>query len=318
MLILATTLISLLCLFVLVTAWIAAGQIISPPRRTLQDYHQDILRQPEGRGISIQSSLSPTTQCPYLLIEPSSKISERGKTIRKQLDQSLLQPFGKITGNIVLLHGRKGRKEDLLPVAERFCAIGFRCIIIDLPGHGEHPSPYTYYGAHPDDGLIADRVLSEAAVQFNFNKQPAYLWGMSMGGAYANKALLDTGDTWKRSIIVCSFHSLPAVIEGKISTLPTAVRIPYSKLIYSFVKLRSDFDINQSTPNKWASSINTPVMLTHGTADNLISLDQGKALFNSYSSQKKHWVEVPDAGHDNILITSMPLYSKMAKWLLES
>lgn len=317
LLIIGAILLSCFLLLPIISAWLAAGQIISPPRRDLQDYHRVILNNPENYGIEIKASVSQITNCPYLVISPHGEISERGRIIRSQVNPDQLLPFGQTIGNLVLFHGRRGRKEDLLSIAERFCAVGFRCIIIDLPAHGQHPESFTQYGAHINDGTIADNVLTEAAAKFKFLKQPAHLWGMSMGGAYANKALLDTGDVWKSAIIVCSFNSLPSVIDGKLSIIPKALRSPYHGLIDNFIKYRANFSHQDSQPKKWAESITTPVMIAHGTHDNLIPIDQGKELYQSYNSQKKYWVGVPGGGHDNILITPMPLYSEMANWLLK-
>lgn len=316
---LITIIVSLLSgafLLTLITAWIASGQITSPPRRTLQNYHQAILNHPPKLGIEIITAFSQESRCPYLIIEPRGKISPRGKIIRAQVDPQKLHPFGDIIGNIILFHGRKGRKEDLLSVAERFCAVGFRCILIDLPAHGDHSEQFTHYGAHSLDGFIAQKTLEEAAAQFKFTQQPAHLWGMSMGGAYANKNLLETQDSWKSAIIVCSFDTLANTIDAKLSVLPTIIKTPYRRLIHTFVKKRSGFDYHRAQPKKWAAHITRPVMIVHGTADSLISSNQGHGLYNSYQSQDKQWVEVLDAGHDNILITPMPLYAEMAEWLL--
>lgn len=38
--------------------------------------------------------------------------------------------------NVLLLHGVTGYKEDMLPLADRYEAIGYRVVALDLPGHG--------------------------------------------------------------------------------------------------------------------------------------------------------------------------------------
>ena len=80
--------------------------------------------------------------------EPVDEFSKRAGIIREQLtDKGVsLKPAGEVIGTLLILHGRSGIKEDYLPVAERFCAVGFRCIIPDLPGHGNNPEPFTTYG----------------------------------------------------------------------------------------------------------------------------------------------------------------------------
>lgn len=305
-----------ICSTTISTAWITSGHLVSPPRRALQSYHHDILNHPEKHGIEITKSACQQTNTPYLIIEPKGALSERGQIIRNQIDNKKLQPFGQITGNIILLHGRNGRKEDLLSISERFCAVGFRCILIDLPAHGDNSQTFTHYGAHTDDGFIAKHVLDHASSKFNFAKQPAHLWGMSMGGAYANKALLETPSHWKSAITVCTFNTLDQVITNKTSQLPHFIQSPYKKIVHALTKSRSGFDFYHAQPKNWINKVTTPIMVIHGTNDQLIHLDQGKNLFDNYASPEKQWIEVPNANHNNILITPMPLYSKMANWLL--
>jgi|GEM_PF-3411362 len=64
----------------------------------------------------------------WALIEWAAPIDEL-KPPKKTKTDSLLR-------RMLILHGRSGMKEDYLAVAERYRAIGFRCLIPDLPGHG--------------------------------------------------------------------------------------------------------------------------------------------------------------------------------------
>jgi hypothetical protein len=41
----------------------------------------------------------------------------------------------------------------------------------------------------------------------------------------------------------------------------------------------------------------------------------GKRLFDAFPEPKR-WVEVPGAGHDNVLVTDFPIYAEIAEWFL--
>lgn len=69
-------------------------------------------------------------------------------------------------------------------------------------------------------------------------------------------------------------------------------------------------------PAQWAGEINTPVMVAHGTDDQLIPIKAGKRLFSSFRSTDKKWQDVPGGNHSNVLVTPMPLYAEMASWIL--
>ena len=139
-----------------------------------------------------------------------------------------------------------------------------------------------------------------------------------MGGALTAKSLKDTPGKWTSVVVVSSFGQLSDVIETKLSVLPKMVRGFCGDTIYAVAKFRTGNDYRESRPKDWVLEAQTPVMVAHGTADKLISLEQAKELYESYGSQKKSWVEVPDASHSNVLITPMPLYAEMANWLLQN
>lgn len=289
-------------------------QLASPERRELQPYHFDWLDQPENHGIEISRSLQLNQQVPCLTVtaHPDGKLGQRGHTIRKQLlDRGIkLAPPGNIIGNLVLLHGRNGRKEDLLPVAERFCAIGLRCIIPDLPAHGESPVDTAQFGLSELERDLPQRLLVECAETQGFQPAPSALWGMSMGGCLAIRAA-STGGAWSSLTIVSSFNNLEHTIHDNCHSQILTDITSYFCQQYGGAKLSA------VTPGEWAQSITVPTLIAHGTEDSLIQLETGKILHRQFRSKHKRWIEVPGGDHDDVLITPMPLYSEMASWIME-
>ncbi|WP_347440869.1 alpha/beta fold hydrolase [Rubritalea sp.] len=187
-----------------------------PERRLIQDHLREWLDQPNLQRIRIRSHscLTNTTPCLLVTPDPASGPAKRGQRLRDRLtkkNHTLLQ-YGEIKGTIVLLHGRNGRKEDLLAVAERFCAVGFRCLLPDLPAHGESARATASFVLSAFDQSFASSVLQEMEHAYHFKKDPSYLWGMSMGGAFTSAAPKHSSDRWSTAVIVCSFDSLPTII----------------------------------------------------------------------------------------------------------
>ncbi|MEM9238116.1 MAG: hypothetical protein AAGB14_15195, partial [Verrucomicrobiota bacterium] len=142
----------------LAIGWLGSARLISPPRRALQDYHREILDDPARFGLSV-TNFTSTGDTPCLMVTPTRKPKPAHKS--RQLRQSLrtrgIEPprWGEIRGTVVLLHGHTGRKEDHLPICERFVAAGFRCLLPDLPSHGDHPSNVATFGKNEAE-LIED------------------------------------------------------------------------------------------------------------------------------------------------------------------
>ncbi|MEO5913224.1 MAG: alpha/beta fold hydrolase [Luteolibacter sp.] len=310
-------------LLVIVTAsglifW-AGSEIASPTQRPLMDYHHEFLSNSTAHGLVIKSfTASDGTPCLVVTPDPSGNLGDRGNKIRQQLTARglTLKPSGQIVGTLVLVHGRKGRKEDYLPIAERLCAAGFRCVIPDLPAHGDHPATIATYGVR--EATLPARVLTEAAKQFSFDLQPAGLLGMSTGGSVSVHAADQPAAPWKALAVICSFDSFPKVIEGQASYYIGSTLGPFwakgTDLVYHW---KSGIHLADIQPHHHAANLRIPTLIAHGTADHVSSITCGKCLFDSLpTATPKRWIEIPGAGHDNVLITAYPIYADIAEWML--
>ncbi len=299
--------------------WIAAGQLVQPTRRPLQKYQRDWFLHPEAHGILLSSEQCDYGRVPCLLVAPDAKAGpgNRGALLRGQLAKigGKLLPYGQTRGLLVLLHGRNGRKEDLLPVAERFAAAGFKCVIPDLPAHGDSPINYARFSVDPFERNIVVHVLEDARRFFQESDAPAGIWGLSMGGAFAIHAVSDAPNLWRAMIIVSSFDTLQGVVDDKLSPLPAALSGSFNTVLAHLTQYRGGSDLHQVRPDLWASRITLPVFIAHGDNDSLISLNHGRRLFEAFSGLDKEWTIVPGADHYNILVTDMPLYAKMSAWM---
>lgn len=297
----------------------AGLEIASPSRRPLMDYHRGFLTNPAAHGLVIDRfTASDGTPCLVCTPDPSGSPGGRGCIIREQLAGRglALPPAGRILGTLVLVHGRKGRKEDYLPIAERLCASGFRCVIPDLPAHGDHPAMIATYGIR-EAGLPA-RALDEAGRKFGFDPQPAGLLGMSMGGSVAMHATALPDAPWKALVIISSFDSFPGVVESQACRyLGSTLGRPWAKAADAIYQRKSGISIADIQPHLHASSLRLPTLIAHGTSDRVISISSGRRLLDSLpATTSMKWIEVPGAGHDNVLITSYPIYADIAEWML--
>ena len=244
---------------------------------------------------------------------------ERGQAIRQQLQNWAvsLKPYGESRGIVVILHGRNSRKEALLPAAERFAAAGFKSVLPDMPAHGDSPVPEMYFSTTEFEHQFANNVLADARTFFKDNHSPAVIWGYSMGGTYAIDAVTRQPGNWNAMVIVSSFDSLPGMMADRIKELPSLLIPAVYQGVASLLELRAGFDVTQVQPVQWVSTIKIPTLVVHGDSDQLIAFERGKRLFSALASVDKKFVTVPNAGHANILVTDFPIYTFMAKWLID-
>jgi uncharacterized protein len=308
----------MLCAFGIVL-W-SGHQLASPARRVLQDYHREFLADPSAHGVILKSfTLKDGTPC--LMMEPlaNGRVGIRGEKVRAQLTTENV-PFpapGSIHATLVLVHGRKGRKEDYLLIGERLCAVGFRCLLPDMPAHGDHPVSTITFGLR--ESGIPENTLHEAAQRFGFSPMPSGLLGMSMGGAVAIHAAARDSAPWKTVVIISSFDRLETAVH---QTLATRIGGPLASLlqhsagwVYQCKTGLPLADIRSDLP---ASRLKMPVLMAHGTEDRVIPFSSGQKLFSSIpDTVTKQWIDVPDADHENVLITDFPIYAAITCWMLE-
>ena len=298
----------------------AASDIASPKPAEIPSGTASVLEDPAAANLRIQKIICLDGKVPALVVEPESDkslpLSKKSSLIRQQLSERgrPLSPHGSIQGTVVILHGRNGRKEHGLGIAERFCAVGLRCILLDLPSHGESPVENVQFGMTDWEKSIPYEVLTECSNKLGFNPEKVALWGMSMGGSFANAAAAhpEHGHVWDSLTIVCSFDSLDTVIHNKC-------KLDWlTEITSNLCQMHGGPDFFEVRPVDWANEISQPILVVHGDQDKLIPISSGKALYEGYRSEKKKWLTVEDGNHNNILITPMPLYAEMADWMLEN
>ena len=309
-----------LCLFLITALCLWAGdQLASPTRRPLQDYHREFLADPAAHGVIVESfKLSDDTPC--LMVQPRAdgKLGTRGLKLRDQFktETIALPTAGQVIGTLVLVHGRKGRKEDYLLIAERLCAVGFRCILPDMPAHGEHPGVYATFGIREAD--IPARALQETAEKFMFTPVPAGLIGMSMGGAVSMQAAARPDQPWQALIILSSFDRLESAIQKNVSDrIGSFLGNVWADMAGWVYQWKTGIAISDIRSDLAAAKIMIPTLVAHGTSDRIIPHESGKRLYAALPETiKKQWIDVPEADHDNVLITDFPIYATVAKWML--
>lgn len=302
-----------------VATWWAATQLAHPSRRPLQNFHREFIRYPTAHGVELRSFVC-ADGTPCLVCEPESSgaLGKRGVLIRTQLQAKglVLPPPGAIAGNLVLVHGRRGRKEDYLLIAERLCAAGFRCILPDLPAHGAHPGETAFYGVK--EWPLPAMVLGEAAARFDFEEQPAGIMGISMGGAVGIRSAARSDAPWRAAVFLSTFDTLGEVVQHQAASLiGERAGSLWRKSTEWLYEQEAGMPVSAADSLALVPSLKCPTLIAHGTSDRVIPLRCGERLFAALpAGLEKRWIEIPGADHDNVLITDFPIYAEMAKWML--
>ncbi|GAA5481469.1 alpha/beta hydrolase family protein [Haloferula sargassicola] len=310
---------SLLALAALSTiGWLGSGHLVEPKRRALQDYHLERLEHPAAFGLKITAYTGPE-KTPCLLVEPEpGGRGWRARDLRKSLKRP--PPWGEILGTVVMLNGHGGRKEDHLPSCERFTAAGFRCLVPDLPGHGDHPAPHATFGK--DECELIEALVDDLPGRFSLKPQPVFLYGVSQGGAIALQTAARSPQRWAGVISAAAFASLERTVERSAAELAPkyAGLAPVAAFSVGCGSwLRAGYAPWQIRPAKAAEKLTMPVMIIHGENDRFIPFADAREIFDRIPAETKILRPVVDGTHGRVLATDAGhLYPEMCRFLLDA
>jgi len=316
------TLSALVLVSAAVIAVIGSSATLAPNRRAIEPWHREILNHAEEFGMTIESA-SDRSGNPYLVCEPNPQAKgKKAQLLRAEMKKKGTEPSapGKIHGTLMLLHGHKGCKEDHLPVSERFCAAGFRCLCIDLPGHGKNPNAYATFG-HKEVSLLIE-LWRDYLLKHPEARGPLGIFGVSQGGAIALQWAAREPSTVSAVASVCSFASLDQPIAASAEHLPPILRDakPLTTRACALgIYCRCGFFPSEISPLNAASELHCPVFITHGSKDSFVPAGAAEQIFRAIPHQQKTLRLIENAGHHNVLaIGSTALYADLCCFFLRS
>ena len=193
-------------------------------------------------------------------------------------------PAEKAAGVVLLCHGNGGNISHRLETLRILHGLGLSTLIFDYRGYG------TSAGRPGEKGTYMD---AEAARRWLIDHKPAVasrivLMGRSLGGAVA--AHLARTHPPAGLVLESSFTSIPDIGARMYPFLP--------------IRLLSRFDYDT---RKYVGQVSCPVLVIHGTGDELVPFAHGQALFEA-ANEPKEFLEL-SGGHNDGFLSAGTLYT---------
>ncbi len=196
-------------------------------------------------------------------------------------------------GIIISLHGIGSCKEHGLPLAKHLAEQGIETIVFDGRGHGESGGKYNTYGFYEklDVSNIMDYIKARKP------EAKVGIWGNSLGGAIALQALA-IDQRIEFGVIESTFTDMRLIVHDYAKRLMGGISLRFASnyALWRASKI-ANFDPNKVKPIISVQSIKQPVLIAHGDADENISVEYGKQLFENLKSTDKELVIVEGGGH---------------------
>ncbi len=196
---------------------------------------------------------------------------------------------GESAPTVIVLHGVKKNRTDVLRTALMLRQTGFNVLILDGRAHGNSEGRFVTYGFNErrDVETVIEWLIAEKGI----DRDLIGLAGESMGAAIALQVAAH--HSWIKAVWADSpFASLRRIASEyvrRVTGLPDSVLTPVLWTTLRVANYRGKFDVDLVDPLKMAAKIQAPVFLVHGTADQLIETEHSKNIYDALSGKKELW-----------------------------
>ena len=216
---------------------------------------------------------------------------------------------------VLLLHGLKGNRLEMMNYADIFLAHGYSVLMPDSRAHGNSGGEIATYGMLERD----DNHRWVTWLEMNQHPGCVYGFGESMGAAQLLQSLA-VESRYCAVIAECSFSTFRETSYDRMGQrfrtgpwLGRTILRPIVMSAFLYTRLRYNVDMDQVSPEDAVASSHVPVLLIHGEADTNIPVRHSLRI--AAGNAKCVLWEVPGTGHSSAIDTSpRQLETRLLSW----
>lgn len=211
---------------------------------------------------------------------------------------------------VILVPGFRNSKATLLPEADRFTAMGYNCLLLDLRANGGSEGARLGFGMDEAEEVY----LAYHYIDSLYGKGPVVLWGESMGAVAILRAINLYPIQPDKLILEKPFDHFRQAVKNSINyfsnkRLPAG---PLSVLATGWISWHIKHWAFDHCASNYAKAVKCPVLLQYGSLDKVTDLQQVRHIYDVLPVKDKHLEIYPDGGHRLALCTSEPSHWEAA------
>ena len=208
--------------------------------------------------------------------------------------EAWLVPAPRSHGLVVMFHGYAESKASLLPEARALHGLGWSTLMVDFRGSG---------GSAGDETTVGFREAEDVAAAFeqarSLSAPRVALFGASMGAAAVLKAVAEHGLRADALLLESPFDRLVSAVAHRCHALGLPA-FPAAYLLVFWGSWQQHYDGFRHNPVDYAASVDRPTLLMQGDADDRVSVEEARAIFDRLRGPKQLKV-FPGVKHQSIL-----------------
>jgi pimeloyl-ACP methyl ester carboxylesterase len=219
-------------------------------------------------------------------------------------------------GTVILLHGYLQNRAFLAPWAVALAEQGYRCVVVDLRGHGESTGLHIGFGAFEarDISLVIDDLGRRG-----WDVSRVGLFGISYG---ASIALLTAGRDPRIATVVAlqpfasADRAIPELLRAAYPRRAEGISDAQFAAAHAKVATLASFDWRAADVPAALARTHAPVLFVHGEADAWLSPAHSRELVAIAPPGSKLSI-VPRENHVTLPLQLKPLLPGVREWLDE-
>lgn len=261
-------------------------------------------------GVELQVAVLPTGDYPNQL---DFEQDEQSTSVAFRSALPVGPPRAPAKGTIVAIHGWQAEHRALLYHAMEFAREGWDVVLYDQRGHGRSGGEFVTFGAREARDLRAVIEWSRARDQFT---PPLVLFGTSMG---ASVALLAAADVQTDAVVaIAPFARFDAALDAALGRLAPFYMRPFlteGRIEEALIHARqlSGVAVGEVAPITRAAEVKAPVLLIHGSADQLVPVEHAHQLHENLPNATLTLID--DRSHEALLIDRETILARTLPWL---
>lgn len=205
---------------------------------------------------------------------------------------------------IILCHGLTSSHTGMLGRAEHFYRNGFNVLIPDARAHGKSEGQYRGMG------FLEKRDLEkwiEKIISIDPRAQ-IVLMGESMGAATVMMTASQKLVPQVKCVIEdCGYTSVWDIFSYQLKLRYHLPAFPFMHIASLICKFKADYSFKEASPLNVISNCHLPLLMIHGTADNVVPHEHMKKLYQRANNPKQSLL-VDGAGHCISMVRNTKLY----------
>src|SRR5438045_917317 len=193
-------------------------------------------------------------------------------------------------GAVLLLHGVRDDRREMVPRAKFLSKLGYGVLLIDLPAHGESSGDRITFGAHEADGV-------EAALSFLAHSQPGErigVIGVSLGAA--SLVLSKPSPAPSAVVLESMFPTIEEAASNRLRIYLGTSAEAFARLLIEQLPLKLGISPAKLRPIEFVSALHCPTLIISGSIDRHTTPHETKRIFDATLEPKELWI-VDGAAH---------------------